>query len=57
MQIKYQSDSGQWLCFKHAIKRALLDQNIESVTDEDDFCSDYDMRDTSCSDCGKGDTP
>lgn len=55
MKTKFQSErSGEWLCFKHAIKRAVLKgEHIEPICDEDDFCSEYDMRDTSCSDCIK----
>jgi hypothetical protein len=49
IEIKYQSAEGKWLCFTHAVKRALQNENITPVVD--DFGSEYDMRDTSCIDC------
>jgi hypothetical protein len=52
VKIKFQAETGEWLCFTHAVKRALLKgQKIEPVEDEYDFCSEYDMRDTGCADC------
>lgn len=46
---KFDGDKGNYVCFKHAAKRALLGENIE--TEIDDYSSEYDMRDTSCGDC------
>lgn len=52
MKIRFYSETTrEWLCFQHAVKRALRDEVIEPICDEDDFCSEYDMRDTSCVDC------
>lgn len=52
LQVKYQTENGKWLCFKHAVKRALADEDIHTVVDE--FGSEYDMRDTGCVDCNEG---
>lgn len=53
LQVKYRTDSTrqypEWLCFKHAVVAALNGEDI--VTEIDDFESEYDMRDTECSDC------
>lgn len=50
----YSETTKEWLCFKHAVKRALLKgESIEPICDEEDFCSDYDMRNTSCVDCSE----
>lgn len=49
MEIKYQTKDGKWLCFKHAVKRAVKDEDIYPVIDE--FGSEYDMRNTDCVDC------
>ncbi|MNH44656.1 hypothetical protein D3C79_1068840 [compost metagenome] len=51
MKIKYQAGSGEWLCFKHAVQWAQDNVDIIPVADEDDFSSEYDLRDTSCFVC------
>lgn len=50
MKVKYRAETGEWLCFMHAVQRAMIDQQIEPVCDEGDF-SDYDARVISCDDC------
>lgn len=53
MRVKFYSETtNEWVCFKHAVKRLVLeDEDVEPICDEDGFCSEYDMRDTSCVDC------
>ncbi|WP_157213431.1 hypothetical protein [Paenibacillus senegalensis] len=52
MKIKlYSETSKRWLCFRHAVARSLTGEDIELETDEDDFTSEFDMRDTGCADC------
>lgn len=55
MTIKFQSNNGDWLCFVHAVKRTLFDGQKIEVVAEEDFDSEYDMRDTQCVDCRKSD--
>lgn len=39
------------LCFKHAVQRAMKNEDIEVEVDE--FGDEYDMRSTSCDDCAE----
>jgi hypothetical protein len=48
VDIKF-TNGRQWFCFKHAVQRAIQNEDIQ--TEIDDFGSEYDMRDTSCADC------
>lgn len=51
LDVKFEANNGDWLCFTHAVQRALTGEPVEPVVD--DFTSDHDMRDTNCVECYK----
>jgi len=54
MQVRYRTDTASWLCFRHAVKRSMLGEEI--ATDVDDYSSDYYMGRTTCADCDDEDS-
>jgi len=49
LKIRFSTEEIGWLCFRHAVKRALAGEDVK--VDIDDFDSEYYMGSTSCKDC------
>lgn len=49
IRIRYSTESASWLCFRHAVQRAMKGEDVS--TDVNNYDSEHYMGRTSCVDC------
>lgn len=50
LQVKYSTEDAAWLCFRHAVKRAMAGEDVQVEVD-DYYDNEYYVGTISCVDC------